>query len=239
MNLLLLYATDFTAPDSLRVRISGRRFEHLKKVLDVKMGSELKIGLCNGNMGRGVVTAVSSSHVELAATLDQTPPPPLPLTLICALPRPKSLKKALSTATSLGIKKMIFIESWRVEKSYWQSPVLLPDSIEEHVTEGLEQARDTMVPEISFRNRFKPFVEDELPGIVQNRLSYVAHPYNAEPCPTSLPPHKEAVLVIGPEGGFIPYEIDVLKNAGCIPVTIGERILRVETAIAAFAGRFW
>ena len=102
---------------------------------------------------------------------------------------------------------------------------------------GLEQARDTILPRIELRRKFKPFVEDELSDIVGERIALVAHPYEAQPCPSSL--DKEAVLVIGPEGGFIPYEIDHLKQNGCIPVTIGQRILRVETAIAAFTGRLF
>jgi len=46
-------------------------------------------------------------------------------------------------------------------------------------------------------------------------------------------------LVIGPEGGFIPAEVDLLSRSGCRPVNLGERILRVETAVAALTGRLF
>jgi len=237
MNLLLLEASDFVDSAQNRVRLSGRRLDHISSVIKGTVGTELKVGLRNGSCGTGILTMISSESADIDVTLDIPPPSPLPLTLVCALPRPKSFKKAVATATSLGIKEMIFIESWRVEKSYWQSPVLKPDAIEEQIVAGLEQARDTVFPNVSFKRRFKPFAEDELPSICSTKKAFVAHPYDASPCPFAL--QQNAVLVIGPEGGFIPYEIELLRNAGCLPVTIGERILRVETAIAAFAARFW
>ena len=154
-----------------------------------------------------------------------------------ALPRPKSLKKSIEAATVLGIKKIFIIESWRVEKSYWSSTALAPESLREQMLLGLEQARDTVLPEIELRRRFKPFVEDELPGLIAGSIALVAHPYEAQPCPHGC--GKPVVIMIGPEGGFIPYEIERLQEMGFHPVTIGRRILRVETAIAAFTGRLW
>jgi RsmE family RNA methyltransferase len=46
-------------------------------------------------------------------------------------------------------------------------------------------------------------------------------------------------LVIGPEGGFIPFEIELLEKNGFQAVTLGPRILRVENAIPALAGRLF
>ena len=44
-------------------------------------------------------------------------------------------------------------------------------------------------------------------------------------------------LAIGPEGGFIPYEVEALQRAGCRPVSLGPRRLRVEQAVAVLLGR--
>ena len=47
------------------------------------------------------------------------------------------------------------------------------------------------------------------------------------------------VIAIGPEGGWIPYEVDLLAKAGLQPVQLGERILRVETAVTALLSRIF
>lgn len=237
MNILLLHPSDFFADGEDRVRISDHRSAHILSTLKATIGSELKVGVLNGLMGTGIVTTIEQGAITCSVTLNRQPPSSLPLTLICALPRPKSFKRALLNATMLGIKTIYFIASWRVEKSYWQSPVLHEESINRLLYKGLEQARDTIEPKVYFRNRFRPFIEDELPAIVENKKNYIAHPYDASPCPAGI--SGNTVLIIGPEGGFIPFEIEQLKRVGGIPVTIGKRILRVETAIAAFAGRFW
>jgi 16S rRNA (uracil1498-N3)-methyltransferase len=237
MNLVLLEPADFTGNDGHTVRLSGRRLEHVVSVCRCDTGATLRVGLLGGKTGTGTILRMDSTAMELSVALTEEPPPPLPLTLVIALPRPKSLKRSIEMATSLGVKRIVIIGSWRVEKSYWYSPVLSEESLRKHMRLGLEQARDTLLPEISQRKRFKPFVEDELPEMVRDRLALVAHPYNAKPCPFSI--DRPALLVIGPEGGFIPYEIDLLVKAGCEPVTLGQRILRVETAIAAFTGRLW
>lgn len=237
MNLLLLTSDDFAPGRSDVAVLYGRRLKHLVTVFKAEPGKVLRAGLKNGLVGEGTVVLMEKDRAELRVSFATPPPLPLPLILICALPRPKSFKKVVESATSLGIKTMYFIESWRVDKSYWQSPVLAQEAVDELMTLGLEQSRDTVVPAVYFKNRFKPFVEDELPGIVAGKLALVAHPYEAQACPFAVA--QPVVLLIGPEGGFIPYEIEMLRKTGCTPVTIGSRILRVETAVAAFAGRFW
>jgi 16S rRNA (uracil1498-N3)-methyltransferase len=102
---------------------------------------------------------------------------------------------------------------------------------------GLEQARDTVLPSVTLRRQFKPFVEDELPELLRNTVALVAHPAAAEPFPRNT--SKAATLIIGPEGGFIPYEIEKLQAAGCALVSLGERILNVETAVPALLSRLF
>ena len=237
MNCILLEPSELSGDDGQTVRLTGRRMEHVTTVCRCGVGAALKVGVIGGNIGTGTITRMDVSSMDLKVDLGEPPPAPLPLTLVLALPRPKSLRKAIEAASSLGVKRLFIMESWRVEKSYWTSPVLAPGSLRKHLLLGLEQARDTVLPEIELRRRFKPFVEDELPGIVRGKTALVAHPYEAQVCPFSIA--GPAVLVIGPEGGFIPYEVDLLKQAGCTPVTIGQRILRVEVAVAAIVGRLW
>jgi RsmE family RNA methyltransferase len=136
--------------------------------------------------------------------LERQPPAALPLTLILALPRPKVLRRVLRSVSSLGVKRIILLNCFRVEKSFWQSPFLDAEAMKEQLFLGLEQARDTVLPEVLLRTLFKPFVEDEAPALIKGTLPLVAHPHATAPCPRHL---KRAVtLAIGPEGGLIPYD---------------------------------
>ncbi len=169
--------------------------------------------------------------------LDQTPPPKLPLTLVLALPRPKALKRVLRSLSALGIPRVILLNCFRVEKSYWSSPALHRGYLREQLILGLEQARDTVLPEVALRPLFKPFVEDELPAVIKGTLPIAAHPTAATSCPRET--GRSVTLAVGPEGGFIPYELDMLVACGFLPVHIGARILSVETAIPALVSRLF
>jgi RsmE family RNA methyltransferase len=65
----------------------------------------------------------------------------------------------------------------------------------------------------------------------------VAHPGTSTPCPAHI--NEPATLCVGPEGGFIPYEVDKLTEAGCEAVHLGNRILRVETAVPVLVSRLF
>lgn len=235
MNMVLLFEEDFISPE--RVSISGRRAQHILSVHKAEKGKVLNIGLLNGRIGKGTVLDISEDNILMAARLDAEPLLPLPLTLILALPRPKSFRKALHAATSMGIKKIIIIETWKVDKSYWKSPMIEEAKVREEVLLGLEQAKDTMMPEIIFKNRFKPFIEDDAPSLTEGTEKFIADPYASTLCPFDF--KGPLTLAIGPEGGFTEYEMNAFQNIGFRPVSIGKRILRVEFALAALAGRLF
>ena len=235
MNLLLLEEADFIAPD--RVVLRDRRLTHMQEVHRCEVGDSMRVGRIGGLMGAAQVLRLEPGEAELQVSLDQPPPAKLPLTLILALPRPKMLRRVFQTVATMGVPKVILVNSYRVEKSFWQTPFLEPEAIREQLILGLEQARDSVLPEIVIEKRFKPFVEDRLPAIVEGTLGLVGHPGNHPPCPRGLA--EPVTLAIGPEGGWIPYEIDLLGKAGLQPVQLGERILRVETAVTALLARLF
>jgi 16S rRNA (uracil1498-N3)-methyltransferase len=78
-------------------------------------------------------------------------------------------------------------------------------------------------------------VEDRLGQVIEGTESYVAHPGEGPSAPASF--SGPTTLAIGPEGGFIEYEIDLLKSVGFQTIQLGPRILKFETAIAVLAGR--
>jgi RsmE family RNA methyltransferase len=235
MNLILLFQDDFI--DNTSVRLQGRRLKHVLDVHRASVGDELCVGILNGQIGFGKVTLLTQSVLEMEVRLEHAPPAALPLTLILALPRPKVLRRVLRSVSSLGVKKIILLNCFRVEKSFWQSPFLNESSVKEQLVLGLEQARDTVLPEAFLRPLFKPFVEDELPEMIKGTFPLVAHPHATAPCPRDV--KRDVTIAIGPEGGFIRYEIEKLIACGFTPVQMGERILSVETAVPALLARLF
>lgn len=235
MNLLLLEDGDFVAVD--RVRLSGRRLTHLNEVHRAENGDTLRVGRLGGQMGRGQLVQLDATSAELQVAFDQPPPAKLPITLLLALPRPKMLKRVLQSVSAMGVPRLILLNSYRVEKSFWQTPFLEPDAIREQLILGLEQARDTVLPEVIIEKRFKPFVEDRLPQLAAGTLGLTGHPGDYPACPRAV--EQPVTLAIGPEGGWIPYEVEKLTESGLQPVQLGERILRVETAVTALLARLF
>ncbi|MEH3022389.1 MAG: 16S rRNA (uracil(1498)-N(3))-methyltransferase [Pseudomonas oryzihabitans] len=236
MNLILLDAVDFTAADRVVLR-DARRLAHLREVHQAAAGDRMRVGLVNGPMGSGHIESLESGQASLSVVLDQAPPIKLPLTLLLALPRPKMLRRVLQTVSAMGVARLVLLNSYRVEKSFWQTPFLEPAAVEEQLRLGLEQARDTVLPEVLIEKRFKPFVEDRLPALAAGTRGLVGHPGNYPACPRAL--SEPVTLAIGPEGGWIPYEVEKLQEAGLAPVQLGERILRVENAVPALLARLF
>lgn len=235
MNLLLLEEADFISAD--RVILHDRRLKHMQEVHRSEVGDSLRIGRVGGLLGSAQLLRLEAHEAELTVSFDRAPPAKLPLTLVLALPRPKMLRRVFQTVATMGVSKVILVNSYRVEKSFWQTPFLEPAAIREQLILGLEQARDSVLPEIIIEKRFKPFVEDRLPGIVEGTLGLVGHPGDYPACPRAV--EQPVTLAIGPEGGWIPYEVDLLREAGLNPVQLGDRILRVETAVTALLARLF
>ncbi|MEP9320082.1 16S rRNA (uracil(1498)-N(3))-methyltransferase [Pseudomonas sp. LABIM340] len=235
MNLLLLDDADFVAAD--RVILRDRRLTHMQEVHRAESGDRMRVGRLGGLMGEGRLLRLEANEAELQVSFEQAPPAKLPLTLLLALPRPKMLRRVLQTVAAMGVPRLVLLNSYRVEKSFWQTPFLDPEAVREQLILGLEQARDTVLPEVIIEKRFKPFVEDRLPALAAGSLGLIGHPGPWPECPRAL--SEPVTLAIGPEGGWIPYEVDKLREAGLNPVQLGERILRVETAVTALLARLF
>lgn len=235
MNVILLESADFVALD--RVCLRGRRLLHIQTVHRAAVGDDLRVGVIGGKLGTGRVVRLEPDEVELTVALTLEPPHPLPLHLILALPRPKVLNRTIAAAVSMGVREIDLINSWRVEKAYWNSPRLTPENLRDQALLGLEQSGDSMLPTIRLHRLFTPFLRERLPAISEDRLALLADPGGVLPLPRGV--EKAVVLAIGPEGGFIEGEIQAFQSAGFATVSLGPRILRVETAIACLIGRLF
>ena len=234
MNIVLLEAEQ-TQSEFWKID-NPRQIQHLSQHVQLNAGDTLKVGIRNGERYLTEVISVSEQHILLRPIQVEAVPAKLPVHLILALPRPKVLRRIIMDAVTLGVQRISLIHSYRVDKSYWQSPFL--QQLDDYVTLGLEQAGDTISPEIQMYKRFKPFVEDVLPTFISDQKpAYVAHPYAEQQMPHAI--QHSCCLIVGPEGGFIPYEVDLLKKNGCQARRLGNRILRTETAVSHILGRLF
>ncbi len=215
---------------------STRQLEHLQQHLQIQVGDTLKVGIREGQRYLTEIVEISEKAARLKPLQEEAVPEKLPVTLIVALPRPKVLRRLIMDSVTLGVEKIILLHSYRVDKSYWQTPFL--QQLNHYIELGLEQAGDTIAPKIELYKRFKPFVEDILPGLISaDGPAYVAHPYAEQAMPFAI--EHPCTIVIGPEGGFIPYEVDLLIKNGCQAVSLGNRIIRTETVIPYVLGRLF
>lgn len=232
MNLLLLEPHEVDADG--RAQIVGAALVHVREVLGKAEGATLRVGVRGGQWGSAVVLASTREAIDLRCTFDRDPPRKRPVELVLALPRPPVLRRLLQHATAMGVERIVLCHSARVEKSYWGSPALHPDGIDANVRLGLEQACDTVSPVVDTRQRLRPFIEDELAGRGDARR-IVADPSGGVACPSDV--EGRVLVAIGPEGGWVPFELELFDAAGFERVHLGTRILRVETAVVAALAR--
>jgi len=227
MNIVLLHQADWIA-DAVAV-VRDHRAVHIRQVLRAQVGDRLRVGLLGGLCGQGVIEALDPSGVRLHVQLSEPPPPRHRFDIVLALPRPKMLRRILRQCAEFGVANLHLIQSARVEKSYWQSPLLQPVRVGGALLAGLERSRDTIAPRVHLHRRFRPFVEDQLPGLCAGRPCWLAD--RGAPRSLAEVPPGPALVMVGPEGGFVPFEVQLAESVQAQRVGLGERILSVDTAL--------
>lgn len=231
MNLLILKESD---RHNDLYKISGYRFEHLQNILRSETGDIIEVGLLNGNWGTAQIVEFNETRAVLRILELKSPElQKINIDIICALPRPQTLKKVLSTTAAMGVKNIYLIRSEKVEKSYFYSPLLNEENYTKFLIEGLSQGKRTILPKVSIHNRFKRFFEEEY-KMNEDTAYLLAHPdgcgYLTQ---NDIKSGKNISVAIGPEGGWNDFEVDLMSNFGFKKVKISESILRVENAVVA------
>lgn len=231
MNLLLLTEDDHRA-DDLYV-VTGPRARHVREVLRAAPGDTLRVGLLGGGIGSGEIRSLDGTTVTLACVIGAAPPRPR-TDLVLAIPRPKMLTRLLPQIAALGVDRLVLLRTWRVGKPYLTARVLTEAAMRPLLLEGLMQARGTHLPRVTIEPLFRPFAEDRAPRLADGALALAAHPGATESLAGVRPAAEQrVVLAVGPEGGLLPFEVDLLATAGFRPVSMGTRTLRTDTATVA------
>ena len=138
----------------------------------------------------------------------------------------------------MNVHSLFLIRANRVEKSYYHSPLLNPENYQTYLIEGLSQGKFTRLPEVSIFERFKPFFEDSFPNIEKQAGSeYIKLLPDSESGvmlnDVYSGDEQNIILAIGPEGGWVPFEIELMQGLGFKGFSLGPWTLRVEHALTA------
>ena len=241
MNLVILTTDDAVGDD--RYRLTDNRADHIRSILKLTVGDSIEVGLLDGPRGRAQIESCDDNGVTVHATELTDEPNLLPIVdIICALPRPQTLKKVLLTSAMMGVRRLYLVRANRVEKSYYQSSLLQPENYRLFLLEGLSQGKLTRMPQVTIHDRFRTFFEDTLASsynddrvntpvkLLPDLESTVSLP---EVCPTILNTIKPLLFAIGPEGGWVPFEIELMEGLGFSRFSLGRWTLRVEHAVIA------
>lgn len=209
------------------VRLGGDEGRHAITVARVRVGETLAISDGAGVVVTGAVVAIDGGTLTLAVDAVTRSPAPTPeLWLAQALAKGDRDELAVQAATELGVTGVI---PWAAERSVsrWEGPKAEKGrerwaSIVREATKQSIRARVPVVEPIATTASLA-----KLPGLL------VLEP-TAEARLTEVPLDGERfTLVVGPEGGISPRELDALVAAGAIPVRLGAEVLRTSTASPA------
>ena len=238
MNLILFAQNEIKSDGT--VFLKDRRSEHIVNSLGCKPGETIKAGIINGPVGTGEILRVgkelNSIEVILRFNVEGRGPDQPEVDLILGLVRPIMLKKILTQAASLGVGRIFLINANRVEKSFFGASLLKNEKYQTYLLEGLEQAKDTYLPQVSLHERFRPFVEDFVPTIARTySRMLVAHPGAGGSLKqvAGIEMSGRTLLAVGPEGGWVDFEVEKFFEQSFVPVNLGSRVLRTDTAIVA------
>lgn len=244
MNLLLLEQSE---TEQATVELNDRRASHLINVLKVRPGAQLRTGVIGLGSIVAHVEAVGPASVVLSLG-EITPTAPPTLHLVLAIPRPKALSRIVQAISSFGAASIALTNAWKVEKSYLASPRLHPQRLREDALVGCEQGRQCHLPVFRIFDRLTEFMEHDAYASVSSaskQFKCLLHPEAPQTLSACLnDPHlqakhsNETLLAIGPDGGFIPREIETFANAGYEVTRLNVGPLRTEVALAAALGVF-
>lgn len=220
----------FVAPEALQdavVVISDEAFHHLS-VLRLRAGDEVLLLDGGGRLGRGVLRQVSRSAAQ-AEVLERWEEKEeiLPLRLLQGLPKGEKFEWLLEKGVELGISAFAPViterSQIRSEKfSRWQRII----------QEAARQSRRPLLPTLE---ELRPLPQ----ALAQTTetLRLMLWEEGRTPLNAALPPEPPAscALLVGPEGGFSAAEAQAAVAAGFVPISLGKRILRTETAGMAVA----
>lgn len=216
------------------VLIDGQDAVHLQKSLRLRVGEAVL--LCDGRSTEydTVITDFDSegAHLRVTAVRPSEAEPSLKVTLYQGLPKSDKLEWIIQKAVELGVTEIVPVEMSRSIAKVSDKADKKTARWQTIANEAASQSGRGILPTVQPPVKFR----DILPRLTDTP-AIVCYEGGGEPFTTLISPDQsELSIIIGPEGGIAPEEIDALFAVGVKAATLGKRILRCETApIAAIA----
>ena len=219
-----------------QVELPSEVAHHLVTVLRATVGTEVELVMGNHKayLAKLVATA-PQAKVQIIKQLDRNSELPVDVILACGLPKTKEKPELIvQKGTELGANKIVFFEAER-SISHWNSQKQKRkiERLQKIADSAAEQSHRNIRPQIAYCSSLKQLL-DEYPATVR----LVAWEESAKDGETSML-HRElhqlnngdsVIAIFGPEGGLTSNEVNIMEENGVIPVGLGPRILRTETA---------
>jgi 16S rRNA (uracil1498-N3)-methyltransferase len=219
-----------------RLKVGGEEVKHIRKVLRLKEGDEITVfdGLGKEFEGTIVEERRSSVVIRIENVTSSQKDSPLEVTLAQSLLKGEKMDYLIQKATELGVKEILpFLSSRSVPFLEKSERPKRHDRWERIAIEASKQCGRAILPKIEPLQDYS----EMLRTAASNALRLILWEREGKKLKDILERSKERkkiFFVIGPEGGFSQGEIEEGKGAGFIPVTLGRRILRAETASLCF-----
>lgn len=226
MNVILLNETELTAP----LPRQDPRAVHIVKVLRMGVGDTFDVGLLNGPMGKATLLEIGAETLALQVKLGTEVAALHPVTVIIGLPRPASARRILKDLTSLGADALHFVATDKGEKSYRSSRLWSDGEYERLLVEGAEQAFSTRLPAVVVHEGLGLCLESlhgEMDRLALDNYEATGSLQDYEP------QAGRVALAIGSERGWSKGERELFRQGGFALVSLGERVLKTETACIA------
>ena len=226
MNIILFELDELSRPLSL----TDPRARHILEVLRRGPGDTFDAGIINGRRGKATIVEVREDALVLSFEWADDPPPGVEdIALIVGMPRPQTARKVLEEATALGVIAMHFVRAERGEPGYATSRLWTTEEWYRHVIDGAQQAFTTRLPVVTFTHDLSSVLEFEVKYGTRLALDNYESPRRLGEIEIATP----VLVAVGPERGWSPRERELLRASGFQFVHMGERVLRVETAVVA------
>lgn len=234
MNICLFTSEEINLP----LDLNDSRAQHIVKVLKKKSGDTFDAGIIGGSAGVATITSLSGG-LSFSFEPKSSGKPLYPLTLIVGFPRPIQLRRLFRDAAGLGVQKIILCGTELTEKSYLNSNIVTDGSAERMLLDGTVQAASTHVPILRVEKSLKDAVAAVKEDAELKRAALVA--LDNKKMSMSLGEFlrsesaPSAVAAIGSERGWTDKERSLLEQFGFTLCSMGNRILRTETAATVAA----